>query len=72
MMDSSPKDDGTVEVLYTPVPMSFRDAEKLKNNYDLEKRCLAVFIKGKLLGHQFQIFSVSTSAKRREKAMILF
>jgi protein DGCR14 len=41
MMDSRPKDDGTVEVLYTPVagatpvPMSFRDAEKLKK-YDLE------------------------------------
>lgn len=41
MMDSRPKDDGTVEVLYTPVagatpvPMSFRDGDKLKK-YDLE------------------------------------
>lgn len=41
MMDSRPKEDGTVEMLYTPVagatpvPMSFRDADKLKK-YDLE------------------------------------
>ena len=36
MMDSRPKDDGTVEVLYTPVagatpgPMSLREGDKLK------------------------------------------
>lgn len=41
VMDSRPKEDGTVEMLYTPVvgatpvPMSFRDADKLKK-YDLE------------------------------------
>ncbi|KAK7386048.1 hypothetical protein VNO78_32115 [Psophocarpus tetragonolobus] len=43
MMDSRPKDDGTVEVLYTPVagatpapmPMSLREGDKLKK-YDLE------------------------------------
>ncbi|KAL9316818.1 hypothetical protein ACSQ67_017819 [Phaseolus vulgaris] len=41
MMDSRPKDDGTVEVFYTPVagatpaPMSLRDGDKLQK-YDLE------------------------------------
>nr|KYP48144.1 Protein DGCR14 [Cajanus cajan] len=41
MMDSRPKDDGTVEVLYTPVaggtpaPMSLREGDKLKK-YDLD------------------------------------
>ncbi|OIW16433.1 hypothetical protein TanjilG_19149 [Lupinus angustifolius] len=41
VMDSRPKDDGGVDVLYTPiagatpVPMSLRDVEKLKK-YDLE------------------------------------
>ncbi|KAK7320271.1 hypothetical protein VNO77_29595 [Canavalia gladiata] len=41
MMDSRPRDDGTVEVLYTPVagatpaPMSLREGDKLKK-YDLE------------------------------------
>lgn len=41
MMDSRPKDDGAVDVLYTPVvgatpvPMSLRDADKLKK-YDLD------------------------------------
>ncbi|KAK7299841.1 hypothetical protein RJT34_10669 [Clitoria ternatea] len=41
MMDCRPKDDGTVEVLYTPIagatpaPMSLRDGDKLKK-YDLE------------------------------------
>lgn len=41
MMDSRPKDDGTVEVLYTPVagstpaPMSLREEDKLKK-YDLD------------------------------------
>ncbi|TKY57491.1 DGCR14-like protein [Spatholobus suberectus] len=41
MMDSRPKDDGTLEVLYTPVagatpaPVSLREGDKLKK-YDLE------------------------------------
>ncbi|XP_061361158.1 uncharacterized protein LOC133305052 [Gastrolobium bilobum] len=41
MMDSRPKEDGTVEMLYTPIagatpaPMSLRDGDKLKK-YDLE------------------------------------